>query len=416
MHRWGTASPTHSVNITFNLTGSQTSAGADPIVYKPTISVIGGADAAANTTALITFVGTLTAGTGTTFTLVSAKARATNVRFRGTFGVTPTIEQLLQNTTHPSLAWNTGINNNVTQPMTTTSLSTNSFSTIGTEVDTWATSDAITPNTLPSFNFMDVEPVMAGLQGNGGIVITHVLVPENTAVGVQPGDDQFVVGSGVQLIENAFERQVVFAQPRINSIQSFTSINNAFASGAVTHPWNGSPYNGANDNVVMSVNAGYLYSQSTSLGGTGTIELSNTLLDYDVFLKTGSSQPMIARGANFAGLVDLEGKLLIQHGIFDATVTSASGNIVWGTGGTLDSGNGIVLYKSGAGGAAANIPVTNLRIGGGTTCILAVPSSVATPFTGNETVSAAAALDAILGATVGGCTDGIGGGFKNFGN
>ena len=413
LHRWGTYSPLHQVNVAFNLTGAQTSPGTDPIIYKPILSVIGGADAAAETPVFVTMTGTLTAGTPTTFTLLTAKNRTSNIRFRGTFGVTPTSEQLLQNTTHPSYAWDTLSANNVSQPMTATTISTNAFSTIGTEVDTWATSDSITPNTLPAFNFMDVEPTMACLQGSCGITITHVLVPENIPAGTQPGDDQFVVGDAVQLVENVFEKQVVFTPRRINYIQSFMAINNAFVSGVVTNAPAANSVTSANDNVSLSINAGYLYPQGT-LGGTGSIQLTNTLLDYDVWLKTGGSAPIQLRGLNYAGLVEFESKALIQYGVFDVTSTEASGNIVWGASGTLDSGNGWVLYVSGATGAASSIPITNLRIGGGTVCSQEIPSS-ATPFAGNKTVASAGSLDSLLGATSGSCQAG-GSGFKNFGN
>ena len=412
-HRWGTTSPIHSVNVAFNITGSQTSPGSDPVIYKPILSVIGGADAAAETPVYVTFTGTLTAGSATTFTLISAKTRSSNTRFRGTFSVTPTVEQLLQNTTHPSYAWDTLSANNITQPLTATSISSNSFSTIGTEVDTWATSDSVTPNTMPSFNFMDVEPIMACLQGSCGVTITHILVPENISAGTQPGDDQVVFGDAVQLIENVFEKQVVFTQRRVNYIQSYTCINNAFVSGILTSPPAANSIVSSNDNVSMSVNAGYLFPQG-ALAGTGSVQLTNTLLDYDVWLKTSGSAPLQLRGLNYAGLVEFESKALIQYGVFDVTSTEASGNTVWGASGTLDSGNGWVIYASGASGAANSIPITNLKIGGGTVCSQEIPSS-ATPFTGNKTVSAAAALDTLLGATSGSCQAG-GSGFKNFGN
>lgn len=414
-HRWGTVSPFHSVNVAFSFLAGQPSPGYDQIVYKPTIGVINGTDAGSTTSAYVVFTGTLTAGTATTFTLLQAKSRSANQGLKGTFGTTPTNEILLQNTTHASFAWNIHQQNFVSQPMTATTISTTQFSLIGTEVDTWATSDSITPNTVPHVNFTDVEPILAGLQGSAGVTITHVFVPEDGPAGTAPGDDHFIIGDGVQLVEDIFEKQVVIAPRRVNYTQPDTAINCAFVSGAVSEPGNFSAF-GTQDNLMVSINAGYMYPTSSEFAGTGSAQLTGTLLDYDVWFKSGSTGgALLLYGSNFAGFVDLEGKAVIQNGVFDLTSTIASGSVIYGAAGVLDSGNGMVLYKAGAGGAVASIPVASLRVGGGTACMLSIPSAAVTPITGNEAVTAAN-FDAILGATSGSCTDGIGGGFKNFGN
>jgi hypothetical protein len=412
-HRWGTVSPFHSVNVAINWLAGQPSPGYDQVIYKPTLGVINGNDAGSETSMYVVMTGTMTAGSATTLTLTSSKARATNVRLRGTWSATPTVEQLLSNTTHPSYAWIPGINNDISQPITATTIVTNQFSTIGTEVDTWATSDSITPYTLPHVNLVDVEPTMACMQGQCGVTITHVLVPENIPAGTSPGDDQTIIGDSVQLVEDVFERQAILSSRRVNYIQPGTIINSAMIPGIITETNSFNPIASISGNELTSILAGYMYPQGP-LAGTGTIQLTGTLLDYDVWIKATVSNPIFLHGNNYGCFVEFEGPVVVQNGVFDTTSTSCSGSTVWGNGGTLDSGNGQVLYKSGSGGAVASIPIANLKVGGGTVCQLDIPSS-ATPITGNQTISAAN-LDSSLGTTSGSCGDGIGGGFKNFGN
>jgi hypothetical protein len=405
--RWGcTGHPTGCPVLNQNTTitwMSSTSKFNDPVIFRPAIGVVNANDAGATTGPTIILQGTTTSGSASTFTLTTAKNRATNARFAGTFS--PAIsssKMLLQNTTHPSLGW-IATGSQLSQPMTAVTITTGGIPTSpGSEVDTWATNDSITPITLPSVWITEVNPVPSGLSGEGVISIYRLDISENASAGVQPGDDRMVLGSAVQIHESVIEKQIFSVQ----ASQSFlwnsaptidnSSVFGGFVGGQLA------PLISGSDNGQFLITAGQIQSQSLAFAGTGNVMFNGVWLDDDVYLRSGDTIGFTNH--NFIGTAQFESTAIVYNGILDLVTYHLTGsNIIFGgTGSTrIDVGRGQFLIPSGASGAANAIHTGGApRIQGGTLACLGLPGAGGITIACNKTISQAN-IDTDMGATTG---------------
>ena len=410
--RWGCngdpmGCPRLAQNTTITFCSSQP-AYNDRVIFHPTIETISGSSSTASVGPLIQITGNLTAGSATTLTVTASKSRSGNTGLRGT-GSTALAQGLLyQNTTRAnSVAWFTGWTsgtigqrNTISQPFAAASIGATGVSL--TENDTWASTDSLTPQTPPTVLLVDVRPQYNALSNNGGVVISNIVIPENLANGVNPGDDTIIIGPFVSLAQVWSQRGVWIDVP-FNTANGLVGLYNCaldggFAGGTRAAS-RASNAGGAFQPTVIW--GGYVVA-SGPLAGTGTIAFNGVWLDDDVAVRTqvaGSSASLVDfSGYNWVGAALLDSTAVVDYGVLDLrTRASISVNTVYGSG-TLDSGRGQVIYPAGAGAAATTFASgVALNIAGSTTAALVTPGGVVTT---GKTLSAAN-LDTDLGTTSG---------------
>jgi hypothetical protein len=394
----------------------------DPVIFHPLISPINGSSAAATLGPLIQITGTLTAGTATTLTVLSSKSRPGNVGLRGTGSIALAQGKLYQNTTRAnSVAWFTGWTggtvsqrNTIAQPMAPAVPAANG--TIApAENDTWATNDNLVPQTPPTVLLVDVRPEYNGISGVGTVAVSHIVIPENFANGVQPGDDAVIIGNFTQLIEVWSQRAVWLDVPATVYTSASGLVNCAldggFAGGArvpnhlISATVPGPPAIVGGYNVITG-----------PLNGTGTLAFSGVLLDGDTIVRSFiGAVNMDFSNYNYLGFVLSDSTMTVLNGVVDMQSRNLyGGNVVYGTA-PFDAGRGQVIYPTGAAGAVTGMPLSGtFKVAGSTVACLGVPSVALPVLTCNKTVSAAN-LDADLGATLGCYFVEGGGSFCNLG-
>jgi len=402
-NRWYGVSPVITQDTTIKFVSSQTGSN-DPVIFKPILGINGGADAAAVTGPSINIVGTMTAGTGQSFTLTTAKNFPTNTAFVGTFSGSVTPELLLQNTTHASFAWATAKNNHVTQPLAATSTAANGAPvSVGAQVNTWTTSDSITPQTLPTVYVVDVEPYPTILNGTGIVTLVHLGLPENGASGIKPGDDPVIFGNNVQLIESYSERLVVWNVKGSNyqlgpgGVQLNCSILGGIQGGMRQGNLEGAT---SNHYGTPGIFAGQVWVLTTTYSGTGAIALGGFWLDDDVYLNNGVSSTTGVHfdGYNYFGSAEIEGKAF-TYGTADAVTKNlnADGG-VWGPQGTLDVAQGTFIVGAGVDGGGLTVKVNTVKLSSQTVGCSMIPSNALTTQLCNLPITMAE-MDSIGGAT-----------------
>jgi hypothetical protein len=280
-------------------------------------------------------------------TLVAAKNRATNTDLRANIGASA-LMTLVQNTTHPSLAWTTRLQAgswHLTEPMVAQTVPINGGPLgPGTEVDTWATTDVV--NTLTASNawIVDVEPLHAALANSGMVTISHCTIPEDIPIGTQPGDDFMIVGNYVNLFENNIQRSIsvnIGGNPSTGYLQiNNNGIDGGFTGGymAATSSQQFNP---------MNLIAGYVMPRPAGVGN-GSIAFGNgVMVDGDIVLRQGVGDVGIT-GYVTGGFVNAQvGPVTVLSGMLDMhTLNNFGGNSVWGAA-PVDAGpNGTVLYTA----------------------------------------------------------------------
>lgn len=223
--RWGTYAPRLRQTTTFHSISSMTD-NTDPIFLRPSLengaNLIWQCD---NGVAQQTGTGML-AG-------VVAKNTATPQLLNATLGAGPAINQLVQNTTHPSFAWTykvvSGTTFSLSQP-----LSSNAPTTFGSEVNTWANTDAFVAYNPIDVNFVDLEPLSLD-QSGGQMYVYGCSAYSPRGVGLDPlvvndnvwfnnallkRQTSYVVNSGLEHGLNNTDDEGVF-----NALDSYTNLN-----------------------------------------------------------------------------------------------------------------------------------------------------------------------------------------------
>lgn len=207
--RWGTYFPRLRQTTTFTWMSSHTD-GTDPVIQNPYLE--NGASLFNNGTLVQTCTGTL-AG-------VVAKNRNTPQLLNATLPAGAAINQLIINTTHASRAWTyTSLGAgafSISQPLVSQTLPHN-FILAGSEVDTWANTDAVTCNTLSNINFVQLYPTVTDLgtgSANAGIYLQQigVFAPFSTS-------DLVLINSQVRFFE-------VFSNKGIQTVLSTSNATN----------------------------------------------------------------------------------------------------------------------------------------------------------------------------------------------
>ncbi len=331
-------------------------------------------------------------------------------------GLTVGYGQLIYNVTRGSYSIVSVTGGVYSQPMTLHNTTTPKpgVTTLPTEDDTWANGDSYQVLTLQSINLTDLEPINGGclISENCGIMVDKVNVPYQYSS--NGGDDVLTINAYTYMQNSLFAKEIKLSTLGNDLIvQGMADV--AYAAGFSMMP-GGVFSKGFADNT--NIPKGYHIfggGGGNNTSASRACYYSGVVLDADTQIPSPNCR---FADYNYAGAVNLTGALTgTGGGVLNATKASLFANLIYGSG-TLDAGEGKIIYKSGAGGAVSNIgPISTngtLNIMSQTLACLGIPS-VATPtLTCNKTVSATN-LDADLGATSGCYFVEGGGSFCNFG-
>jgi len=375
--RWATNSAPYAANVTITELSSALNAD-NPNIWDPVL-LQQPPDSSPAAYTLI-WQGNFTATTSTSVSATVAKVPSANTRFTATLVSAPTVNKLIQNTTHSSIAW-TGFGTNVTrltQPAAPVTLGINGAAIVpGAEVNTWAVSDTVTVNTLPFVPFLQVLPIQGGPSGFGTVVLYHMVLAEQVGHGlngVQPGDDPIVVSNGVALVEDSIERGLNIT----NAPSQYTNvgqIDNCQIEGGIYGGALAAQYqNGSNLPSPYPISSGLVASINNV--GTGAVSLQNVYL-FNGTVMSSEAGSMTLNGYNYLGEVHLESNtaqntlVILPGATADFSGGTANGNaasfqigLLWGASATLDvRGN---AYYAIATTAATTFPLPTIEILGRT--------------------------------------------------
>ncbi len=360
---------------------------SEPILFYPSVendallSVIG------DTTLVKNYVGSLA---------IVAKSRGgPGQLLNATFDASAAIKQLAINATHASHAWtykSLGANAfSITQPQATGALPR---TVRAGEVDTWASGDTVSLNTVPTINLVSFVPTMTTV--GAGSVNAKVYLSQFEVTDPDNGGNWVTLNTEVRAFDVLYDKmvKVVGGTDPVNVGGSSNSVYLAgFSQDSAT-------------NTAWTVTGGWI--GSTAIG-------AGTSLDADLILNSAFG----GLGLNFIGFVylDTSGQLFATSGnIQMANINSYGGQELWGSGGSpaiAVNNSSHFRYPSGASGAANNMVQTGaININGGTVACIAKPSAASSFATCNTTVSNAN-LDTNLGATLGCLAVGGGGAVCN---
>ena len=330
----------------------------------------------------------------TTLSAVTAKNRATPQLLKVSFAACAgaAANQLVVNSTHSSRAWIYSTAGggawNMSQPLAPYTVPV--YNPTGTEVNTWAATDAVVVYNPVQINLVLYNPILSdfnqGTFANGPDFYQAVAWDPNGAFN-----------------DNAEYGAVIFVESQIQRTAAFTPQASTGIGFANTVNIGGLTYSGFNvlGNDQVTASGGVL----NAPGGTN---LASAYLDQDVIIGPANSKN--GMGAILQGTVYIDtGTTVTTYGPWKYTGTSA----LWGPGNFNAAGR--VTYPAGAGAAAAEFLLTgSLEINGQSLSCIVVPSVASPTLTCNTTVTAAH-LDSNLGATSG-CLSALGGGaFCNYG-
>ena len=403
LHRWGTYAPSLPQNTTINALSNQSTSQreTDPFIFSGRLT--GGTQGAQ-----LTYLCAPTVVSTTTIASLTAKSRGTGVRLSVGLTAGGGLKLLYTNSTHPATAWaiaSGGSGFFMNQPLNWSS--STSTVPVSAEVDTWATTDSITTSTLPTVNITQLTP-QVDFQGTAESAIVVVKDCNILYGGTEnDGDQPLVVGPFVELIDDYIQNEVIISGPAQASCEVCGSSNVYYKGG-----FSGGFYAAGASKVNGGVSGGLW----TILGGTvaagTTVQtvpvFSGVQLDGDVNLNTSSENFM---GYNSGGLIEFggTGNAKVGYGVLDLQTTAlyAAGHILWGdnnTKGNLDSGNGKIVYPTGAGAGAATFgDINSVNLANANSACLSNPGASTTTSLCNITVAAGSDLDTNLGATVTGC-------------
>lgn len=374
---WGNGfinySPQTNVDVTFTLMSGQID--VDPIIFRPVQLPNGDGGQAANGQTFL-FLCSKAAAATTTISTLTAKNALSNQPLQVTFGTAPTMGEMIENTTHPSIAWQANGNalTDISQPVIPgASTGSGAPITVEAEVNTWAPTDAITIYTLPQWQFVDVEPMQMGWAGSTVTIIQNCYLPENHSISVQPGDDKTILGNGVQLVESYAERNIVAQLVSESYSCNANVLNSNLVGGFNGGPQVSTPPSSAGKSCPYYISAGGVSNQNVS--GVGAAAFNNVALIHDVALHThsGTGLPFLVSGYSYAGAVETYnaqdvlqvtsgGVLSLRN---ETTLTVGENSLVWG-GGKINANAGFVYYAL-ASIDAGVLNTTTLQVNGGTT-------------------------------------------------
>lgn len=375
--RWGNGflnySPHTNVDVTFTLMSSQID--VDPIIFKPVQLPVADGGTVGNGQTFL-FLCTKTAAATTTISTLTAKNQLSNQPLQVTFGTAPVMGQMIQNTTHSSIAWQPNGNalTDISQPVAPgTSTGSGAPITVEPEVNTWATTDAITIYTLPQWQFLDIEPMQMGWAGSTVTIIQNCFNPENHSISVQPGDDKTILGNGVQFVESYSERNIVTALTSESYSCNSNILNSNLVGGFNGGPQVSTPPSSGGKACPYYISAGGVSNQNVS--GVGATAFQNVALIHDVSLHThsGTGFPFLVSGYSYAGSVETYntqdivqvtsgGVLSLRN---ETALTVGENSLVWG-GGKVNANGGWVYYAAAAIDAGV-LNTTTLQINGAAT-------------------------------------------------
>ena len=384
VHRWGclgnpTACPRLRQNTLLTFLSSQ-SGGTDPVYWKPSL------ENGANGEILCTLTTAWTGGVGT-FTINAAKNRSTPQLLEATVPAGGAVGQLLINTARAShaLIYKNVAGNEwlVSQPLTNLAIPFGMFSV--TEVNSWATNDVVTGNTLASVNLVDLEPIV--IDSNGGGTYTNGLFVSQCAGSDPPAnDDTMIVNQNVTFVDDVLGR-LTFVQPltSINSVFTGVGFSNVSTVGALVVPPSGVSFssiflggfvNGVGLFGSYYIDGDAILASNTTIGAPSILS--------QVYIETAKTIS-ITTGA---------GAAIIGNGL--------GGPFMWGPGAIALKGTGRINYPGGATVAVADFLQTGgfSGINGQTKTCVAVPSA-GTEFATCNVALSPTTLDANLGATIG---------------
>lgn len=205
--KWGTTSPTLRQDTTITWLSSQPLGTADPVIFTPimvaSVAILEGQLGPAQ----LVHSGILGG--------VVAKNRATAQLLEANLGFAATRDMIVKNTTpgKTSLAWVylTGAVQTLTQPLTPAPMPFD-FSSVVTEVDTWANGDSFEVYEPIRIDLVSCNPTVVELPASFAdpVQIYHLVgfSPDGT-----PGDSDFRMGLNVSIIESAFDSVVQYPTP-----------------------------------------------------------------------------------------------------------------------------------------------------------------------------------------------------------
>jgi len=418
-HRWGcegnpAACPRLQQNTVISWLSSQ-SDNSDPVYSFPAL------EKGAYMQHLCVLGSGQTVGTGTLGT-VTAKNRSTPQLLKTTFsaGISGSIaiNQLVKNTTHSSTAFvftsAGGGAWNMTQPLVPVTVPY--FGLPTSEVDTWATGNAVTVYSPSKVNFVNIQPTIADWDAS---VVTGLFITTCTAFDPNSPDslvglDQLTVNPWVRFSDTSMQR-VLNTVPGPGMPESAIHVNTQFLSGytIITGQFTGS---GQGNTTFLGGQVGAV--ASTEVYGTA----DGLSVDLDTIFTNGSlgQVPFAVTSGNF-GDTYLDTSVILQptSGEIYAKAGPIPGasnpSIFWGPGAIDLVGPARFLYGVGAGKAATQFVLTGgLQIATQSKVCVGVPSVGTPTLTCNITLSATT-LDSNLGATSGCLWVEGAGSFCNFG-
>lgn len=213
LQRWGTNSPFLRLATVINLISSHTD-DTDPIVLKAFVG-----HGVAPPKFKCPLGAAQQVGTGTFSSFVAKSTAGSGQLTQAALGFTATAHQLVDNTTHAGRAWTrtnvSGTTWTFTQPWPV-----NNYTVLGSEVTTWAASDAIAVYEPIAINLVDFEPMILDSTGT-----TELAKVEDCTI-LDPGgigNDSVRVNDFVAFSEVKSQRNVVNVSPVGEPLASFST-------------------------------------------------------------------------------------------------------------------------------------------------------------------------------------------------
>jgi hypothetical protein len=204
--KWGTTSPTLRQNTTFTWLSSQPAGDGDPVIFTPVL-----VGAYAQLQGLLGVAQELHAGL---LASVTAKNRATGHLLQADLGFAAPPGSLVFNSTRNAYAWVyanvSGTLFTLSQSLSPATLPIDESSTIFfTEQDTWVNTDAFVIYQPTQINLVHVEPLDVVDYAAPNFIVPIQLY-HLAQRGATPGNDTFVAGVDVIMVECSFEEQVSY--------------------------------------------------------------------------------------------------------------------------------------------------------------------------------------------------------------
>ena len=300
VRRWGSTAPALSVATAITFLSSHTN-GTDPVVFIPTVSG----------NVQVSIQGAAPASVAAVFTRNTAKSRAagTNALLTGSFSAgAPAQGKLVQNTTagKSSRAWiaatDGGANWKISQPLTPGAIG----GAVGTEVDTWTSTDTVDILTPVAVNIVLVG-MSEDLAQQGVIYQLTIFDPAGA------GNSTVEISGNWGTLEVSSQRNVLYSDAPIDVTQNITNSLTLGAQVAFT----GGP----------ARLAGAAYADASS-----TFACAYAYWDLDTIIGDGFTSLAVPQA--YLGLVALDGATGVSTGVTILTPFYGATNVLYGTAGS----------------------------------------------------------------------------------